>query len=162
MRALAADWERAFPGTDGSAVHFFAWLDHLRDRMNRFYDDALSPHGLVYSEFRVLSVLRLQAEGQGLTPVALHRFAGLTSAGMTRTLARLEKAGHTTRRPNPDDGRSVVIELTPKGWKFAETVCRCLSDAYEELVETLPKDLDPQLRQVRRLVLRLDPEMARS
>ncbi len=39
---------------------------------------------------------------------------GLTSPAVTGTVDRLEKAGHLCRVPNPDDGRSRFIELTPE------------------------------------------------
>ncbi|WP_181429197.1 MarR family winged helix-turn-helix transcriptional regulator [Curtobacterium sp. MCSS17_008] len=38
---------------------------------------------------------------------------GLTGPAVTGTVDRLERAGHLRRVPNPDDGRSRFIELTP-------------------------------------------------
>lgn len=37
---------------------------------------------------------------------------GLTGPAVTGSVDRLERAGHLTRVPNPDDGRSRYIELT--------------------------------------------------
>ncbi|UBQ03245.1 MULTISPECIES: MarR family winged helix-turn-helix transcriptional regulator [Curtobacterium] len=39
---------------------------------------------------------------------------GLTSPAVTGTVDRLERAGHLCRVPNPEDGRSRYIELTPE------------------------------------------------
>ena len=37
------------------------------------------------------------------------------SASMTRTVQRLEHAGLVTRRPDPDDGRATLVEITSAG-----------------------------------------------
>lgn len=37
---------------------------------------------------------------------------GITGPAVTNAVDRLERAGHLRRRPNPDDGRSRLIELT--------------------------------------------------
>src|SRR6202167_3675585 len=37
----------------------------------------------------------------------------LTTDGVSRLFDRIEAAGHCRRRPNPDDRRSSIIDLTP-------------------------------------------------
>jgi DNA-binding MarR family transcriptional regulator len=44
----------------------------------------------------------------------------LTSSGTTKRLDRLEHAGLIKRRPDPDDRRGVLIELTPAGRKVID------------------------------------------
>jgi DNA-binding MarR family transcriptional regulator len=39
---------------------------------------------------------------------------GMSGPAVTGTVDRLERAGHLCRVPNPDDGRSRYIELTPE------------------------------------------------
>lgn len=39
---------------------------------------------------------------------------GLSGPAVTGTVDRLERSGHLCRVPNPDDGRSRFIELTPE------------------------------------------------
>jgi DNA-binding MarR family transcriptional regulator len=41
---------------------------------------------------------------------------------MTLALDRLESSGWVRRRPDPDDGRRVAIELTPEGLDLATRV----------------------------------------
>jgi DNA-binding MarR family transcriptional regulator len=132
LSALASEWERALPGVEGDAVAFFAHLNVLANFARRAMEGWLRPHGLVYSEYRVLSVLLTQEGGAGLTPAALQAVAGMTSAGMTRALTRLESAGYIERRPNPADGRSTLVRLSPAGEEFAETVCRAIARTYAE------------------------------
>lgn len=39
----------------------------------------------------------------------------ITVGGTSKLVDRIEASGHCRRRPNPEDGRSSVIELTPSG-----------------------------------------------
>jgi len=139
LTALAAEWERALPGVEGDAVAFFASLNVLATFARRAMEDWLRPHGLVYSEYRVLSVLLTQESNAGLTPASLKAVAGMTSAGMTRALTRLESAGYIERTPNPADGRSTLVRLSGMGEEFAETVCRAIANTYSDTLAPIPE-----------------------
>jgi MarR family transcriptional regulator, organic hydroperoxide resistance regulator len=41
----------------------------------------------------------------------------LTTGGVSKLVDSIEASGHCKRRPNPDDRRSSIIELTPAGRK---------------------------------------------
>jgi DNA-binding MarR family transcriptional regulator len=47
----------------------------------------------------------------------------VTVGGISKAVDRIEAAGHCVRRPNPQDRRSSIIELTPAG---AELLARAL------------------------------------
>ena len=67
------------------------------------------------NELLVLRFLsRSRLRGTSVTPVAISRYLGITSASTTALLDRLEKTGHITRTPNPDDRRSVLIASSQK------------------------------------------------
>lgn len=132
LTALSEAWERALPGVEGDAVSFFAHLNVLATFVRRAMEDWLRPHGLVYSEYRVLSVLLTQEGRAGLTPASLQAVAGMTSAGMTRALTRLESPGYIERSPNPADGRSTLVRLSSKGEEFTESLCRAIARSYTD------------------------------
>jgi len=46
------------------------------------------------------------------TPTELSRYTGLTTGSTTAMLNRLEKAKLITRKPNPNDGRGILIEVS--------------------------------------------------
>ena len=48
-------------------------------------------------------------------PSALARHAGITAAGATLAIRRLELRGHVQRTPDPSDGRRVAVGLSPEG-----------------------------------------------
>jgi DNA-binding MarR family transcriptional regulator len=50
-----------------------------------------------------------------VTQTNLAKKAGLDRPNLTRILGRLEKKGFVERKPNPDDHRSYIIQLTKTG-----------------------------------------------
>jgi MarR family transcriptional regulator for hemolysin len=70
----------------------------------------LAPLGLSPGHMPVLLALE---GGNAMTQKALAERAGVEQATMTATLTRMERDGLVDRRPNPDDGRSTLVALTP-------------------------------------------------
>lgn len=68
-------------------------------------------HSLTVNEKLVITFLA--ADGV-LAPSELSRLVGLTTAGVTTLLDRLEDSGYVERRRNPDDGRRVLVTPTKK------------------------------------------------
>lgn len=91
---------------------FFAEVSAL-DQMIRALVETRLPSGFQWSQFAVLNHLVLAGEGQ--TPVALARTFEVPKTSMTHTLIVLEKHGLVRIEPNPKDGRSKLVWLTPKG-----------------------------------------------
>ncbi|MYW95910.1 MarR family transcriptional regulator [Amycolatopsis rubida] len=48
----------------------------------------------------------------------LSRLERVRMPSMTDVVRRLERLGMVTRRPDPDDGRAVLVEATPEGERF--------------------------------------------
>jgi DNA-binding MarR family transcriptional regulator len=71
-----------------------------------------APEGLSASALSAL--IRLENSG-ALRVTELAHHEGLTQPGMTTLLHRLEAAGLATRQPDPDDGRAVLVTVTPAG-----------------------------------------------
>ena len=154
--------ESALPGVNGDEVLYFANLSAVRQLTEIYYRKLLKPHRISYSEFRILSSLRIRGRDFKTTPLDLNRYTQITSAGMTRTLDRLEQAGYIERSPNPEDRRSVLIGLTPTGWAFADTVFQDLSAQYGEVLDDMSaKDLKAQNDQLRQIVSRLTKAVIR-
>src|SRR5690606_17199874 len=60
-------------------------------------------------------VLVFLAEGMTAAPTDLSKAIGMTTAGMTGLVDRLEKDGYVRRERDPGDGRRVILSLTKKG-----------------------------------------------
>jgi MarR family transcriptional regulator, organic hydroperoxide resistance regulator len=68
--------------------------------------------GLPLTHFEPMSVM------DRLGACRVHDIAtelGITTGGASKLIDRIEASGHCRRRPNPDDRRSSLLELTPAG-----------------------------------------------
>lgn len=65
---------------------------------------------------------------------------GIEATSVSRTLKSMEKRGLIERRPNPDDGRSVLIYLTPYGREMRE-YSKSVVHAFDKAVrDNIPKE----------------------
>src|SRR4051812_38590228 len=113
-------WRDALPGLDPSGLELVGRVIVLAQHLERSVGAALKPHKLTLGQFDILATLRRHGPGGGLTPKQLLGSVMLSSGGMTGRLDQLERAGLVSRRPDPDDRRGVVVELTAKGRKLID------------------------------------------
>ncbi|MHB8962805.1 MAG: MarR family winged helix-turn-helix transcriptional regulator [Saccharofermentanales bacterium] len=76
------------------------------------YKPFLDPLGLTYTQYITMMVLWERDE---MTVKELGEKLFLDSGTLTPLLKKLEQLGLLRRERNPDDERSVVVSLTPKG-----------------------------------------------
>ena len=76
--------------------------------------------GIDATALECLDFLRL--EGRPTTPRRLASLTGLTTGAVTMIVDRLERAGFVRRVPNPEDRRSVLVEVLPPAAKALEPV----------------------------------------
>jgi DNA-binding MarR family transcriptional regulator len=79
-----------------------------------------------------LLVLGLVSEGMH-APSELSRAIGMTTAGMTNLLDRMQEDGFIRRERHERDGRRVIVTLTKRGLQSQEHFSRCLEDLAELL-----------------------------
>jgi DNA-binding MarR family transcriptional regulator len=65
--------------------------------------------GLNIADWEALSFITMRGTA---TPTELARYTGLTSGSTTAMLDRLEELGYLRRKPNPDDRRGVLVEVS--------------------------------------------------
>jgi DNA-binding MarR family transcriptional regulator len=75
--------------------------------------------GIGASELRLLLYI---ASSGGITPKRAGDFLELTSGTITSLVDRMEAAGLVERVPNPDDRRSLILQLAPDGDAAVERV----------------------------------------
>ena len=91
-------------------------------------------HGVSWSQFLALAALRSAAPDHTLSPTQLYIAAQVTSGGMTKMMHALSKADLIDRVENPDDGRSRLVRLTPKGARLAEVIVEKLVATNKALI----------------------------
>ncbi|MEU5311715.1 MarR family transcriptional regulator [Streptomyces sp. NPDC021562] len=62
-----------------------------------------------------VALLRQVADSEPLRPGELAQRLGVEASHVTRTVQQLQRSGHVTRVPDPDDRRAQRIELTDAG-----------------------------------------------
>jgi DNA-binding MarR family transcriptional regulator len=93
--------------------------------------------GLNSTDWGCLSLLSIKGVS---TPSELARYTGLTTGSTTAMLDRLEKAQFIRRKPNPDDRRGVLIEISQKWGETAGPLVRGLQQAQAELIASYSDD----------------------
>jgi DNA-binding MarR family transcriptional regulator len=97
-------------------------ISRLSTLLERQLEPVLGPHSLSMGEFDVLAVLRQQGPPFRLTPTQLTVALMMTSGGMTKRLASLDRSALIRRVPDPIDRRSKIVELTDEGRQLVERV----------------------------------------
>jgi DNA-binding MarR family transcriptional regulator len=121
----------------------------LNRSVGRMLDDALAPTGLNSFDFAMTSMLREHG------PISPQRIAALTGMKTTTTsgvLRRLEERGLVARRPHPDDGRSVLLTLTPSGDRLTDEA----QQSFEAVLARVERGLGSRLPRARAALQDLD------
>ncbi|KNX37603.1 MarR family winged helix-turn-helix transcriptional regulator [Luteipulveratus halotolerans] len=133
-------WARLFTDADGfdreveGALVRMSSMTRLSDQRLR---ELLADDPLSHEEFKTLHHLLGSKDQAPTTPAVLADRAGVTRAGMTSRIDRLVARGLVTRREDPDDRRSVLIEATPAGWEAWDRVVHDWSAQEQQLFKGL-------------------------
>src|SRR5262245_55590360 len=117
-----AEWARERPSLDLSTVAVVARLGRSARYLDEGLDRVLGGLGLSRGGFDVLASLRRAGPPYRRSPTELYRSLMRTSGAMTHRLGKLEADGLIRRLPDPEDGRSVLVELTPEGRRLVDEV----------------------------------------
>jgi DNA-binding MarR family transcriptional regulator len=111
---LASEAVSQLPGyTDIEAMLVSFSLIRAANRIQQDLETTVHrPAGLSWAAFRVL--FSVSAVGP-TTPVQLARLSSVSAASISSVLNTLERNNLVTREPSPEDGRSVVVNMTPAG-----------------------------------------------
>ena len=81
-------------------------------QLRRVVDDGMAAGGLSLARTKVLQALDRRGT---IRQAALAQELGQAPRSVTQSLEALEREGLVARAPDPDDGRSKLVRLTPKG-----------------------------------------------
>ena len=115
-------------------------------------DGVLKPHGLTFARYEGLVLLHFSSRGSMPLGKMGERLQ-VHPTSVTSIVDRLEGAGLVARRPHPDDGRTVLAEITPEGRALVERATEDLLAAdfgLDPLGEADLQELSEVLRPLRR------------
>jgi DNA-binding MarR family transcriptional regulator len=138
--ALPRRWSQVFPEVDCSPLRLFARVTLLAKQNEVFHSEVLTRFGITHAEYGVLGALRIVGPPHSLSPTRLRQSVRQTPAGMTKTLARLERAGFIVRSLASGDRRSLLVELTPAGVEMAERIFLAETAAQQARLKGLSND----------------------
>lgn len=132
-----AQWARERSDLDVSPMGVIGRVSRLARYFERKLDETFKQFGLNRWTFDVLAALRRTGPPYQLCPTDLFKALMITSGAMTNRIDRLEEAGLVTRRPDPDDRRGVLVELTAQGLALVNTVVEAHAANEARLLQAL-------------------------
>jgi DNA-binding MarR family transcriptional regulator len=96
------------------------------------------------------------------TPGELATTLGMAPTTVSSWIGRLEQEGALTRTPNAEDGRSVIVELTPLGHEQLAEAIPHFRRAYVALHDALGEDADAVWESLSTLIEALRTALASS
>jgi len=154
---IVAAWRRERPDLDVAPLEVLSRVTRLARHLDRARGAAFSAHGLEVWEFDVLAALRRAGEPYELSPGQLTAETLVTSGTMTNRIDRLEQRTLVRRRPDPSDGRGVLVGLTEDGRELVDTAMEDLLARERSLLASLDAgDADTLADALRRLVAPFD------
>lgn len=132
-------WRRVRPETDVEAMEIVPRVLRLAYLWDETLQQLNASFGLQRGWLDVLSALRRTGPPHRLPATQLARSVLLSSGGMTARLDRMEEAGFVRRRPDPNDRRGVLVELTRKGKDVVERVIDAQCAQYTPALSVLTR-----------------------
>ena len=98
------------PNPRATSLLFDVWL--IMQLTSGLLDESLEGSRLSGDDFGLYSLLRVFGPA---TPTQVARWTGMRPTSVSAALKRMAGRGHSEQRPNPADGRSYLVGLTPTG-----------------------------------------------
>jgi DNA-binding MarR family transcriptional regulator len=154
---LIEQWRTERPDVDTSPMVVIARLSRLSRIFERRVEDLYREFGLNQSQFGVLAALRRAGPPYCLSPTDLYNSLLISSGAMTNRLERLSAAGYIKRISDPEDGRSMLVSLTPAGKRLIDRIIAPHYENERRLLASLTAKEQKQLATLlRRLLIELE------
>lgn len=151
-------WQHERPDLDTSPMGVIGRISRLSRELERRLDPVYARYGLEAGLFDVLATLRRAGPPHRMRPSDLSQAVMLTSSGTTKRLDRLESAGLIARRPDPQDRRGLLVELTPAGQRLVDrAVTDHVANEYRLLQALTPAERNQLAGLLRKMLLALPP-----
>ncbi|MAS04895.1 MAG: MarR family transcriptional regulator [Ahrensia sp.] len=115
IEKIRAQWAKQRPDLDTGPMGLIGRVVRLSALYSEEMGKTFSRHGLNAASFDVLATLLRSGPPHALSPNQLLETMMVTSGTMTNRIDQLAKEGLVARVPNPDDKRSVLVQLTEAG-----------------------------------------------
>jgi len=143
---------RAYPQIDSEVEGIVDRICKLNKYFVTTLEDTVAEQGLDHAEYKLLLRLRSCSPGTTASAGDLSRALVMSSGGMTSLLDRLEERRLVRRMPDPDDRRSVLVQLTAAGKKTIDRAVSTEAAREESFFDSMApgerKELNDALRRI--------------
>lgn len=108
-------WKAEQPQIDTAPMETIGRILRIEFLFRARVRQTAAKHGIDLGGLDVLATLRRSGSPYQMTPTRLYQELVLTSGAMTHRMDALESAGLLERQSDPEDRRSMMACLTPKG-----------------------------------------------
>ncbi|HEX2142640.1 MAG TPA: MarR family transcriptional regulator [Candidatus Limnocylindria bacterium] len=156
-------WKTELPDLDLDIEGIVERIQKLNKHLDRALNETLANFQLDRGEWWLLGALRRSGPPYRRSPGHLAQEMGLSSGAMTKRLDRLETAGLVRRLPDPNDRRSLQVELTEAGWQMWQDSVSVQAQKEQMVASALSREEKEQLNTLlRRLMLEFERQQAAS
>ncbi len=134
-----------WPESCNDSVATIVRVHRVQRLLMELLEDILDRHALQTAEFEVLAALRRQPPPYRMSPTELCNALLISSGGTSKILQRLQRRGLIERPPNPEDGRSQLVQLADSGKACIEAIMVELIAADEAALAALAEGERAQL-----------------
>ncbi|MGF6931127.1 DNA-binding MarR family transcriptional regulator [Paraburkholderia sp. UCT70] len=120
----AAAWAREWPAEDVNVYLIGQRLLRLSAHIDRALKGAAASQGILAAELLLLDALLISGPPYTQSPTQLQKPLAMTLGGITKCVSRLEQMRLVERRPDPADGRGILVRMKPKAHKILENILR--------------------------------------
>lgn len=138
-------WQREMPELEATNMLLPGRVWKCAALLEVYTERVFAEYGLTRWQFDVLATLRRSGAPYRLSPTELFSAMMVSSGTMTARLQKLELQGLIGRKPNPQDARSLLVELTDKGKGLIEKAVFRHVENEKMLMEQLDRQTREQL-----------------
>ncbi len=142
---VVSQWRTERPELEPMPMALIGRMKRLTTHLRQHIEARHKSFGLAWGEFDVLATLLRSGQPYCLTPTLLFRSAMLSSGAMTNRLNKLEKQGLIARLPDPEDRRSLLVQLTDSGFELISQAIGEHVDTEAQLLKALSDKEQQQL-----------------
>lgn len=135
IEEIRAQWAKQRPDLDTEPMALIGRVIRLSALYGEEMGKTFAKHGLNGASFDVLATLLRSGPPHALSPNQLLATMMVTSGTMTNRIDQLVKEGLVARIPNPEDKRSVNVQLTKLGQQKIDATVTDHVEVQRRLVE---------------------------
>ncbi|MCX2730159.1 MarR family transcriptional regulator [Saccharopolyspora sp. NFXS83] len=151
-------WDVNNPDLDTSPMAVVALVNRIAAVLEQATEQLYDSAALTPAEVKLLVPLRYLEEP--VTAAYLAAQLGMSRAGVSKTLAKLEKRGFIARSAKPADRRATLISITPEAERAIGDVFPRELEAHARLLAGLGRERDTVLTSLHRLADTMESRMA--